>query len=138
MSRRSARIQVFSRLYQFMLNGEDEYLPEDIPDADDLTEEELNYADYVFKGVIDNLDELKDEIAEKAVGYDVSRIFKVDLTLLLMGAYEIKHAADIMSAMNDGCEINKAIVCNEAVTLAKRYSTIKSPSFVNAILAKIN
>ncbi|KAI4446151.1 Transcription antitermination protein NusB [Eubacterium plexicaudatum ASF492] len=52
---------------------------------------------------------------------------KVDLALIRLAVYEIKYEADIPTG----------VAINEAVELAKIYSSDGAPSFVNGVLAKL-
>lgn len=70
----------------------------------------------------DKIDSLIDKVAE---GWKVSRMAKVDLSILRISFYEI--------------EIEKlpvGVVINEAVELAKDFGSDNSPSFVNGVLAR--
>ena len=78
-------------------------------------------------GVADNFSELKSMVAKYAVGYDADRIYKPDLTALVIAAYELKYET----------EIPPAVVAASAVELVKRYSDEKSFSFVNGILSTL-
>ena len=60
-------------------------------------------------------------------GYTLDRLFKVDLAILIMATYELKFYK----------QNSVKIVANEAVELAKKYSTEKSYSFINAVVASI-
>ena len=53
-------------------------------------------------------------------------IYPIDSAILLCGIAEIDYLGE-----------NKAIVINECVKLAKKYSTEKSPSFINGVLSSI-
>ena len=59
--------------------------------------------------------------------WKIERIPKLDLAILEVAVQEIKHLSDIPFDVS----------VNEAVDLAKLYSTEKSPSFVNGILVGI-
>jgi len=109
-----------------------------LPEGLELSEADEAYAQAICDGVKENFEALTEEIELLAIGYDLNRIYKVDLAILLVAAYEIKNAEALNRTVAQDTLINKAIACNEAVELAKRYSTIKSPAFVNGILAKIN
>jgi N utilization substance protein B len=52
---------------------------------------------------------------------------KVDLALIRLAVYEIKYEADIPTG----------VAINEAVELAKVYSSDGAPAFVNGVLAKL-
>ena len=96
-------------------------------DSVDLNQEEL---DYVKTSYIDIL-KCKDSIIEilknnMSSNFNFQRIFKADLAILILAVYEIKFL-----------NVEHKIVINEAVKLAKKYSTEKSFAFVNGVLAKI-
>lgn len=135
MSKIAGRTRAFERIYEYLMNADTDPLIEDDTDNDADT---LAFANILTQGVIAHDAELRSEIELHAIGYDIGRIYKVDLAILMLAVYEIKYAADVVARLGDGSTLNKAISCNEAVNLAKKYSTIKSPSFVNGILSKIN
>ena len=72
--------------------------------------------------------EICDIISKHLKGYTLNRIYKVDLSILKIAVYEI---------MFSNLQTPNSVVINEAVELAKKYSTDKSYSFVNGILASI-
>jgi N utilization substance protein B len=88
---------------------------------------EIDYISTVYRGVISKYDELKDIVAEYARGFDVDRVYKLDLAALLLAIYEMKYMPDI--------PLGTSIA--EAVELVKIYSTEKSYSFVNGILSSV-
>lgn len=59
--------------------------------------------------------------------FKVDRVYKIDLAILLLAAYEILEMDDIPVKVS----------VNEAVELCKTYSTDSSPSFVNGVLAAV-
>jgi len=68
--------------------------------------------------------EFCDEIISRySKNWELSRIGQVDKLILRMGISELKMM-----------KIDKRIAINEAVELAKTYSTEKSPGFINGIL----
>ena len=75
------------------------------------------------------IDELVSGSSER---WSLSRMSQVDKSILRMSVYHFKFVNDIPPK----------VVINEAVELAKKYSTAKSPSFVNgvldAVLKKLN
>lgn len=68
------------------------------------------------------INRLLDEAADK---WELSRMAKVDLTLLRLSLFEIMFDRDVPVA----------VAINEAVELAKKYGGDSSPSFINGILA---
>ena len=88
---------------------------------------EIDYINTVYRGVIKHFDELKEIVAKYARGFDIDRIYKLDLAALLLAIYEMKYMDDI--------PLGTSIA--EAVELVKTYSTEKSYSFVNGILSSV-
>ena len=125
MSRSVAREIAFKLVFEYVFNKEEdsellqEYLQENLA--------EQGYIHEVYHGVISNYDELCSIIKEKSVGFAFDRIFKVDLAILLVALYEIKYMSSIP---------NKVSI-NEALNMAKAYSTDKSNKFINGILASV-
>ena len=66
-------------------------------------------------------------IASFARGFTAERIYKIDLAILLIATYEILFLPDVPDKVS----------VNEAVELAKTYSTDNSPSFINGVLASV-
>lgn len=80
-----------------------------------------------MEGVSSNQAFLSEIIGGYASGYAVERIYKIDLALLLIASFEILFMEDVPVKVS----------VNEAVELAKVYSTDNSPSFINGILASV-
>ena len=59
----------------------------------------------------------------------MNRIFKVDLAILKVAVFEMLFSNE---------KTPSKVIINEAVELAKKYSTDKSYKFVNGVLASIN
>lgn len=66
-------------------------------------------------------------ISEFAFGWDIDRLFKIDKDILRIAIIELVHIKDAPHK----------VVIDEALELAKKYSTDDSPSFINGILAKV-
>ena len=77
--------------------------------------------------ILEKIPEIDRMIDEISVGWRVSRMGRVDLTILRLAVYEMKYDEDIPVA----------VAINEAVELARKYGGESSPSFVNGILAKL-
>lgn len=78
-------------------------------------------------GVVEHRDELDTAIAAKATGWSLERMPVLDLNVLRMAAFELAHRPDVPVA----------VVINEAVELAKRFSTDNSGRFVNGVLSAL-
>jgi N utilization substance protein B len=78
-------------------------------------------------GVTAHVAELDAAIAAKAKGWSLSRMPVLDLSVLRLGSFELAHRPDVPVA----------VVIDEAVELAKRFSTDDSGRFVNGVLAAL-
>jgi len=85
------------------------------------------YARDIVDGVIDNRDAIDEQITTFAKDWSLQRMPAVDRALLRMGTWEILY--------ND--EVPTAVAIDEAVELAKEFSTDDSGSFVHGVLARI-
>ena len=125
MSRRDARDVAFKLIFSYtfdqMRNPEalEEYTVQMV--ADDKA-----YVIEVYNGVIDKYEELIRDVSSNAKNFEINRIFKVDLAVLLLAIYEIKYINDIPFKVS----------VDEAITLAKKYSTEKSGKYINGVLSK--
>ncbi|TAN45710.1 MAG: transcription antitermination factor NusB [Nitrospirae bacterium] len=86
-----------------------------------------SFAEDIIKGTIKHLASLDKLIQEVAEHWKLSRIASVDRNILRAAVYELLHRKDIPSA----------VTINEAIEIAKKYSTAESASFINGILDKI-
>lgn len=78
-------------------------------------------------GVGDHVDELDAAIAARARGWTLARMPVLDLNILRLGAYELAYRPDVPVA----------VAIDEAVELAKRFSTDDSGRFVNGLLSAL-
>ncbi|WEG10509.1 transcription antitermination factor NusB [Microbacterium horticulturae] len=85
------------------------------------------YAREIVDGVIDNQGEIDEQITTFAKDWSLERMPAVDRALLRIGAWEI--------LFND--EVPTAVAIDEAVELAKEFSTDESGSFIHGVLARI-
>ncbi len=81
----------------------------------------------LVRGVSDHLEQLDGLIAARSEGWTLARMPVLDLSVMRLGAFELVHRGDVPTA----------VVLNEAVELAKRYSTDDSGRFVNGVLAAV-
>lgn len=85
------------------------------------------YAREIVDGVTDHREEIDELIMSYAQGWTLERMPHVDRALLRLASWEILY--------ND--EVPTAVAIDEAVELAKEYSTDDSGRFVNGVLGKI-
>ena len=79
------------------------------------------------KGVVEHREALDREIEEASEHWSVARMPVIDRTILRLGLYELRNEAATPTA----------VIMSEAVRLAKTYSTEKSGSFINGVLASL-
>ena len=85
------------------------------------------YAREIVDGVIDHRDEIDEQITTFAKDWSLPRMPAVDRAVLRIGVWEI--------LFNDA--VPAAVAIDEAVELAKEYSTDDSGSFVHGVLARV-
>ena len=124
----SARILAVQALYQIDLRGPgfldelDEFLRSNAPD-----EEVRLFAEDLVRGLHDQVKEVDAAISAAAKNWDVSRLVAVDRAILRLGAHELLHRPDVPPK----------VAINEAIRLAKMFSTADSGAFVNGVLDRI-
>lgn len=97
------------------------YIEENKPDESDK-----KFIEDIVRGTIEDLKEIDASIERHSKGWKLNRLGKVDLAILRMAVFELKHS-----------DTPKNIVINEAVELAKKFGTEKSGAFVNGVLAGV-
>jgi len=85
------------------------------------------FADPLIKGTLEYRDESDELIKKNAQNWELHRIAAVDRNILRLAIYEMLHRDDIPPVVS----------INEAVDIAKKFSTQDSGKFVNGILDKI-
>jgi len=126
--RRRAREQALKLLYQM-----------DVAPARDLdaalelfwkergekdSEEVRSYADTIVRGVLEATGRIDDLITSHTHNWRLERIAAVDRNILRMAIFEFLYQP----------EVPRAVVINEAIEVAKRYSTEESSQFINGVL----
>ena len=79
------------------------------------------------KGTWENLAQCDELIVASIIKWQLSRLSAVDKSILRLAVYQLKFCPDIPPR----------VVINEAIELAKKFSTDKSPAFVNGVLDAI-
>ncbi len=85
------------------------------------------FADPLIRGVVENVATLDQQIQKFAKNWELPRIAVVDRNILRLAIYEMLFRDDIPPIVS----------INEAVDIAKKFSTDDSGKFVNGILDKI-
>ncbi len=85
------------------------------------------FADPLIRGALEHRDEADAVIKKHAINWELHRIAAVDRNILRLAIYEMLHRDDIPPIVS----------INEAVDIAKKFSTQDSGKFVNGILDKV-
>lgn len=86
--------------------------------------EAFDYARTLVSGTLDHLEEIDALITRQADNWRLERMPAVDRNILRLAVFELLHEEDIP----------KLVVVDEAIELAKRFSTDQSSRFVNGLL----
>jgi transcription antitermination factor NusB len=120
-------------LFQFDLRGADyaaqvgrttaELCADESKDEEDVHE----FAVRLVDGTLAHREEIDLKLQAVTRNWDLRRMANVDRNVLRMAMYELMHCRDVPPK----------VAINEAIDLAKKYSTANSGGFVNGILDRI-
>ena len=130
MGRRELREHIFRLLFRTEFHSEAEMTEQEdfyLAYLGEISDEDRAYIQGKVNAIIEKKADLDSRINSVADKWKTERMTKVDLTIIRLASYEIIFDE----------EVPVGVAINEAVELAKRYSTDQSPSFVNAVLAKL-
>jgi N utilization substance protein B len=96
-------------------------------DGQDEPEETHVFADALASGAIASVEKIDALIGRHAENWRLDRMAVVDRNILRLATYEFLHDA----------ETPKTVVINEAIEIARRFSSQESPQFINGILDSI-
>ena len=130
MKRTEQREHIFKMLFGVEFNaGED--MPEQLElyfgQLEGAGEKDLDYIREKVQKIASQVEEIDALINEHTTRWKTSRMKKVDLTILRLAVYEMRWDEDVPTG----------VAIDEAVELAKKYSSEDGPSFVNGVLAKL-
>jgi transcription antitermination protein NusB len=129
-ARRKARVCALQMLFQFDVTK---------PRVDELTKmywdsfgEEFGEVDEEFAsrlalGTISHIESIDELIKQRAENWRISRMAIVDRNILRLAIYEFLYEDDTP----------KTVVINEALEIARRFSTFEATQFINGILDAI-
>lgn len=123
MSRKEARELAFKTIYSKFFNAEAEVNEEN--DTTDMKDYE--FTTKILNHFAEHHEEINNLISSHLKGYTIERLYKIDLAILVLAVIELNYIK----------ENPKQVIINEAVELAKKFSTDKSPKFINGVLADI-
>lgn len=123
MSRVEARELAFKTIYSKFFNDEADLEQNN----DNLNIADLEFTTNILNNFASHYQEINETISSVLKGYTIERLYKIDLAILIISVIELKYIK----------ENPPQVVINEAVELAKKFSTDKSPKFINGVLADI-
>lgn len=127
MNRKNARENAFILIFEKIFR--DDSVEDIIKDAIEARNFEYDdYVEKVFVGVFENLEEIDENISANLKSWKISRISKVSLAILRLAVFEMLYMEDIPQGVS----------INEAVELAKKYSTQDDASFINGVLGALS
>jgi N utilization substance protein B len=126
--RRSARELALRTLFQIDVGG----IPPDEAmelsfSASHLNEAGIAFARQLTKGALKHLARVDKLIAKYSLDWTLDRMTNVDRNLMRLAIFELLYLPDIPPS----------VTLDEAVELAKRYSTAESGRFVNGLLGNL-
>lgn len=130
MNRSELREHIFRMLFRIEFNNEEEMKEQEalyFELLDEISEKEQASILNKYGAIVEKLVEIDKLLNELSTGWKTSRMNRVDLTILRLATYELKWDEDVPTG----------VAINEAVELAKKYSSDSGPAFVNGVLAKV-
>src|SRR6266446_1037002 len=127
--RRLAREFVVQFLYQFDLAGGslEDALPLFWQTQSEVGHDGRKFSEELIHGVVERRAAIDEKIAKYTENWDLPRIAAVDRNILRLAMYEMLYRDDIPPVVS----------INEAVDIAKKFSTRESGAFVNGILDRL-
>lgn len=129
MKRRRSREYALQMLFQLELAGgelNDLFLQE-FWEAHEEDDDVKRFTHDVVKKTCENIEKIDEIIKKAAEHWSVERMAVIDRNILRAATYELCYRTDIPTS----------VVINEALEIAKKYSTEESAPFINGILDRI-
>ena len=129
-ARRKARVCALQMLFQYDISrpavGE---LTDTYWDAfgEEMSDVPREFSNNLALGAISHLDEIDSLIKKRAENWRIQRMAVVDRNILRLAIYEFLYEA----------ETPKTVIINEALEIARRFSTFEATQFINGILDAI-
>lgn len=122
--RTTARRLAMQAIYQSEISGIDIDQALDNLFEEDVNEDAKIFARRLARGAQSNKAELDRKISDASKNWSIDRINLINKSILMLAFYELMHEKDTP----------RAVVINEALELAKRYSDGESAKFINGLL----
>ena len=128
-ARRKARECALQMLFQYDVAhpSVDEMVRTYWGEMAEAADEVREFATALAVGTISHMEEIDDRIRERTEHWRISRMAVVDRNLLRLAVYEFLHQSGTP----------KTVAINEALEIARRFSTHEATQFINGILDAI-
>lgn len=128
-ARRKARECALQMLFQFDVAqpSMDDLLRTYWGEMSEAKEDVRDFATRLAVGTIEHVKEIDDLIGVRAENWRIERMAIVDRNLLRLAVYEFLHESSTP----------KTVVINEALEIARRFSTFEATQFINGVLDSI-
>lgn len=128
MSRKRARIGAMQALFAMDINNDFSTDKLDVfMENNNFQGDEVDYINRVVPDILDKLEVVDETIEKNLKGWTMARLAKVDRQILRVAVYEFLYKDDIPEEVS----------INEAVEIARLYSSDEAPKFINGILGTI-
>lgn len=131
MGRSELREHIFRVLFQVEFHDTEELQEQTelyFEQLEQIKEKDKAYIAEKYKKILEKKDEIDEKINSASSGWKTSRMNRTDLTILRLAVYEMLYDEDIPVG----------VAINEAVELAKKYSSEEGPAFINGVLGKLS
>ncbi|MEW6551839.1 MAG: transcription antitermination factor NusB [Campylobacterota bacterium] len=127
-TRTQARESIVGLLYAYDLgNVNIAKFSDEILEDKKIRNKQKDFADALFKGVITNLEAIDKEIEEHLKTNNIDALGNVEKAILRLAVYEILFS-----------DLDKPVIINEAVEIAKKLASDNAPRLINGVLDNIN
>lgn len=129
MTRKEAREWIVKFIFQITIN--ETFEKEEVESFINHFEIDEKHRDFIegsIFSILDNLDEIDEKIIANLIGWDFNRLYCIDKSILRVATNEILYDDNIPPRVS----------INEAVEIAKKYSSEDSYRFINGVLGSIS
>lgn len=125
MSRSDARVCAFMLTFEYLFNKD--AVKNHLFELKNFSEEEKSFSQTIFDNVHTHFQEIEQKIENGLKkGWKIKDLSLLDYAILLSSVAQIDYVKE-----------PKGLVINEAVRMAKKYSSEKSSAFINGVLSSI-
>ncbi|MCY0881924.1 MAG: transcription antitermination factor NusB, partial [Firmicutes bacterium] len=93
----------------------------------DVSLEDAEFAQELVEGALEHLAQIDEAITQASIAWKIQRMPAIDRNILRLSVFEIFYSP----------QVPISVIINEAVELAKTYSTDEAKKFVNGVLGTI-